>query len=198
VCIGSLLKLDLSIIYTIPIIQIMENSMSTARKLPSDGSFNEQQQYVNGLKSVTDDDELNRTVLGIKAKATPFEVDAASIPSHLGVKVFHHAVAEEGVVDSDDEENDEQSSTAVVTRMLSISNRQKSEKMVMRFPGTDGLTIKVKFNPDGSIVAHRKETPMSEIEKGLLLDNGNKQAGIVVEATDTNTQASRYTAYTKR
>jgi hypothetical protein len=181
----------------------MENNMTTDRKLNNGGSFHEQKKYVDSLPIVSIDDDLSRAIKGISEKPTPFDVVASAIPSHLDVKIFHHAVTGEGEVDSDsdNEDNNQKSSTAVVTRQLTISQNTKSEKMVMHFPGENNgssQTIKIKFNPDGSIVAHRKDVPMSDLQKDLLLAEGKKQAGIVVEAHDTENDDRRYSAYTRK
>ena len=175
--------------------------MSLGRKLDNDGSFHQQKKFVQSLRTISKDDLLNRTIDQIEEKQTPFEVDATSIPDHLEVKVFHHAVTDEGDVDSDaEEENDTKSSSAVVSRQLKISQQQKTEKMVMHFPdeaNNTSQTIKIKFKADGSVAVHKKNVPLSALQRDLLFADGRKQAGIVIEAHDTKDNQTRYSAYTK-
>jgi hypothetical protein len=162
--------------------------MNSGRKLDKGGSFHQQKEYVDSLPRISKDDDLNRTILAIRDKDTPFDVDPSQLPDKIDVSVFHHAVTDANESDSDDEDSELKSSTAVVSRQLKITNRKKTETVVMHVPddkSETAQTFQLKFKADGSMSVRKKNVAITSLQKDLLLDDGKKQAGIVVEALDT-------------
>jgi hypothetical protein len=178
----------------------MENNMTTGRKLDNSSSFHQQKEYVESLPKISEDDDLNRTVFAIKDKTTPFDVDPNQLPDKMDVSVFHHAVTDENDKDSDEEDKEFKSSTAVVSRQLKITNRKKTETLIMHVPdekSETSQTFQLKFKADGTVSVRKKNAAMTSLQKDLLLEDGKKQAGIVVVAHDTEKDEHRYSAFTR-
>ena len=172
-----------------------------AKTLPKSAAYHTQKGFVDSLPQVIEDTNLSRAVFTVQRKRNPLDVSPAEIHPDVKLEVFHHAVTNEVAnAANDDSDNDEgQETTAVVTRRLLIENEKKNEKMVLHVPDRDSknlTTLTVKFNPDGSVNVRKKDVPMSEVTRDLLLADGRKQVGVVVEATSTtNETGGRYLAF---
>lgn len=172
--------------------------------LPKSATYHEQKDFVEGLPRVTEDTPLTRAVFTVKYKKNPLDVQPAEIDSNVKLEVFHHAVTNQvtNAANSDtDNDNDEgQETTAVITRRLLIAGNEKHEKMELHLPDKKNenlTTFTVKINADGSVSVRKKDVPMAAVTQDLLLADGSKKAGVVVEATSaTNaSEGGRYLAY---
>jgi hypothetical protein len=183
-------------------------------KFPSQGTFTEQTAYIDTLPQRVDDGPKGQAIKVVLKNESPFAVDSKDIPVNVKVEVYHHSLSAPPIqsatapvkkhkpaeTDSDSDNDEGQQTTAVITRVLKVSNQSKKEKITAHMANNNdtATSFTLRFNADGTIKSvKQKLVPMEKIQQGLFSADHKSQIGVVVKAKEESQQGELYTHIVK-